>query len=92
MMRRPEPEFVRHLVLEILDLGRKELQNFPALRADHMIVVFVFEVVLVLRFVIAKAHLPGQTRFRQQLQRAVNRRMTDGRIFAVYQKIQILAG
>ena len=55
-MRGLKPKFVRHLVLQIFDLLRKELKDLAALRADHMIVVLVIIMMLVIRLVIAEPH------------------------------------
>ena len=61
MMRRTETEFVRHFVLEVFDVLGEELDNLSTLRADHMVVVIMFEMVFVVCLVIAKAYLARQS-------------------------------
>ena len=91
MMRRPKAEFVCHLVLQILDLRRKKLQDLTAFRTDHMIVMLVFEMMLVLGLVIAEPYLACQPCLSKKLQRAVNGRVPDRRVLAMNQKIKVLA-
>ncbi len=58
-MRKSEPEFVRHLLLQRFDFRRYEFDHASTLRANHVIVVFVIEMVFVIGLVIAKTHLTG---------------------------------
>jgi hypothetical protein len=66
MMRKPESEFVRHFVLHLLDVWGKELDHAAALRADHVIVMLVIEMMFVVGFVVAKPHFAGEPGFRKQ--------------------------
>ena len=91
MMRKPESEFVRHFVLELLDVGGKELDDAAALSADHVIVMLVIEMVLVVRLVVAKPHLAGEPCFSQEFQRPVDGRVAYGRVLAVDEPVQVLA-
>lgn len=66
MMRKPEPKFVRHLILKLFYLCRNELDHLSALRADHMVVMFMLEMMLVIGLVIAKPHLTSKPGFSQE--------------------------
>jgi hypothetical protein len=83
MMRKPEPEFVRHFVLQLLDAGGKKLDNAAALGADHVVVMLVVEMMLVIGLVVTEPHLAGESGLRQELQGAINRGVPDGRVFAM---------
>lgn len=89
-MRWFEPETTCHLILHLFNAGRKELDDFSALRADHVIVMFVVVMVLVIRFAVAKANLAGESRFGEQFKRAVNRRESNVWILFVNQVVQVL--
>ena len=58
-----ETEVVRHLVLKLLNVRRKEFNDAPALGADHVIVVFVIIVVLVICLVVPESDLAGEAGF-----------------------------
>lgn len=90
-MRRSETEIACHLILQILDIGRKELDHLAAMRADHVVMMLVIVVVLIVGFVIAKPDLACETRLCQQLQRAIYGRQTDGRIFFMDEIVKIFA-
>src|SRR5687768_11365005 len=66
VMRGAKFKLLRHLILKVLDRRRKELDHLTALRADHVIVMLMIVMMLVIRFVIAKADLAGETRFCQE--------------------------
>src|SRR6266536_665658 len=57
--------FCRHCILDGLELRREKLDDLPALRTDHVIVVLVFVVMLVVSSTIAKADFPSKASFRQ---------------------------
>ena len=65
VMRRSKAEIARHLILQILDSRRKELDDFAAMRADHVIVMLMIIVMLVVRFVVAETNFPSEPCFRQ---------------------------
>ena len=90
-MRRTEPEFVRHLILQVFDVGRKELNDLPAFGADHVIVVLVIEMMLVVGLVVSEANFAGQARFREKFERPVDSGMTDRLIFFLHEPVQVLA-
>ena len=52
-----------HGVLERFQFSRKELDDLATLGADHVIVMFVFIVMFVMRATIAKTNLPRQPGF-----------------------------
>lgn len=90
-MGRAKAKLVRHLILQLFDVGRKELDYLTAMRADHMIVMFVIVVVLVVSLVVAKSYLACQAGLGEQLKRPVDRRQPDGRIFLVDQTVESFA-
>src|SRR5215204_6229239 len=67
-------------VLNGFELGREELDNLAALRTDHVIVVLMFVVMFVVRASIAEAHLARESGFSEQLERAIDGRLADGRV------------
>ena len=91
-MRKLESKFVRHLLLQSLDLFREKLNYPAAFSADHVIVMFVFEVVFVVGLVVAKANFSGEARFGQKFKGAVDGRVADGWILFLDQPVKILAG
>lgn len=66
-MRRTKSKSFCHLVLEIFDLLRKELDHPTANSADHMIVMFMVIMMLVICLVVAESHFAGQSSFGQEL-------------------------
>ena len=66
MMRKPEPEFVRHFVLELFDVGGEEFDDATAVDADHVVVMFVVEMMLVVGLVITEAHLTCESGFGEE--------------------------
>lgn len=84
-------EVARHLVLEIFDLRTKELDDPSALKADHMVMMFVIVMVLVVCSVVPESHLAGKTSLCQQFQRAINGRQSDRRIELVDYRVKVLA-
>ena len=89
MMRGPKAKFVRHLILKVFDVLRKKLDNLAALGADHMIVMSMVVVVLIIRLVIAEPNFPCEPGFGKKLKRPIDRRMANGGVFSMHQKIQV---
>src|SRR6185369_11835212 len=81
VMRRTESEFVRHLILQIFDVGRKEFDDLPALGADHMIVMLMIEVMLVISLVVSETNFAGESRLCEKFQSSVDGCMTDRFVF-----------
>ena len=81
-----------HLILNCFEFGRIELYDLSTLGADHMVVMLVFVIVFVVRAAVAKTDLARQTGVRQQLQSAIDSRMTDRWIFGLDQTIEVFAG
>src|SRR5947207_2156038 len=81
-----------HRILNRLQLGRVELNDLPALRADHVIVMLMFIVVFVVRAPISKTYFASQSRFGQETKRAIDRSLTNGRILLAYQTVEVFAG
>src|SRR5205809_1110150 len=81
MMRRTEPKFVRHLVLQRLDVRREELDHPTTFSADHMVVMLVVVVVLVIGLVVAETHFACERSLGEKLERAIHGRMSDGGVF-----------
>ena len=88
-MCRLKAKVARHLILQVLDVGRKKLDDLAALSTDHMVVVFVIVMMLVIGLVIAKSDLTRQAGLGQELKRAVNGRKADGRVFFVHQAVEV---
>src|SRR5215204_3913873 len=91
MMRRAESKFLRHLVLEIFDVRRKEFDHLTALGADHMIVMLVIVMMLVIGLVIAESHFAREPSLGEKLERPVYGRVADGRILFLHQPVKIVA-
>src|SRR5205809_1130680 len=81
-----------HLVLNRFQLGRIELDDFSADRANHVIVMLMLVIVLEVRAPVAETRFAGQPRIRQKLQRTVNRSLPDARVLFADQAIEIFAG
>jgi hypothetical protein len=80
------------LVLQRLQLSRKEFNYSATLRTDHVIVVLVLVVVLVVSDAVAKADLARESGLSQQFERAINRGLPDAWIFLLYEPVEVLAG
>lgn len=74
---------------EFLHLPRRELDDAPAPPADHMVVVFLTERVLVVRLLHVKAHFAKDATFDQEWECAVNRRFADA-LVTVIQRVEYL--
>lgn len=91
-MGRNESKFGRGLILQVLDLGRKEFDHQTTGRTDHVIVVFVLKMVFVVCLVVAEADLAGQAGFCQQFERTINRRVADRWVAAADTVVEVLDG
>lgn len=92
VVRGPEPEMVCHLILQSLDLGRVELDHTAAVSADHVVVMLMVIVMFVIGLVVAKTDLTGKARVGQQLERSIDRSLTDVWIQPLDQLIKVFAG
>ena len=90
MMRRAETELIGHLILQILNVLRKEFDHLTALCTDHVVVMRMIVVMLVISLVVTESDLTGQARFGQKLKCPINGRVTDRGVLAMNQKIEIL--
>lgn len=62
-------------VLEFLNFFTVELNNFFAVLADDVVMVWVMGIIRIIEFVIlAEIHFSHQSTFRKQRKRAINRR------------------
>jgi hypothetical protein len=80
-----------YLFLETLDFLILELHDFSAAGADQVVMVALVRDVVVLRLGAEVAGL-GQARFAEQIQRAVNGRQSDVRVFLGQQAVHLLGG
>ena len=80
-----------HCILNCFEFRRIKLYDLVAFRANHVVVMFVFVVVLVMRATVAKANLARQSGFRQQPQRSIHCRLAYARILRLHQAIKVFA-
>jgi hypothetical protein len=73
--------FGGHLILERFQFGREKLDDLAALRTDHVIVMLMFVVVFVVRASVAKAHFAREPGLGEDLERAIDGSLADGRVF-----------
>ena len=78
-----------HRVLERFELSRKELNDLAALGADHVVVMLMFVVMFVVRAAVAEADFAREPGFGQELERAIDGRLADGRVFSLHQPVKI---
>jgi len=90
-MSRDKAEVARHLILEFLDVRRKEFDHLSTFSADHMIVMFVIVMMLVVGFIVTKTNLAGEPGFSEELESAVNCRQTNGFVQFTYEKVKAFA-
>ncbi len=76
--------------LELIHLAGKKLYRTAAFRAHHVMMAAPIVLMLESRDTIVESHLTGQTAFRQQFKRPVNRRVADARIFFLHQAVQFI--
>lgn len=79
----------RQLILKRFKFGRKEFDDATALGTDHVIMMLMLVIVFVVSEPIAKANLARQPGFREELQRAIHRGLTDAGVFFFDQTIEI---
>ncbi len=91
MMSRLKAKAYGHLILQLLYVGRKELDHLAAIGADHMIVVFVIVMVFVVGLAVAETNLTRKAGLGQEFYRPIDRCQADRRIFPVYKAVEILA-
>ena len=89
MLRDLEAMLGSHGVLECFQFGRKELDDSAALGADHVIVVLMFVVVFVVRAAVAKTNFAREARFGQELERAIDGGLADGRVLSLHQPVEV---
>ncbi len=92
MMRCPKPEFVRHLVLQGLDIGREEFNDLAALRADHVVVMLVIVVMFVVGLIVAEPNLAGESRLGKKLERSIHGCMADRGILLLNYPVKVVRG
>lgn len=78
-----------HGVLKSFQFSRKELDDLAALGTDHVIVVLVFVVMFVVRASVAETNFARESGFGEQFERAINGRLTDGRVLTLHQPVEI---
>ncbi len=83
----PETEFGCHLILQILDLGGKKLDDRSAFGADHVVVMFVIVMMLVVCPVVTETNFSCKSRLGQKLQRPVYRCKTDAPVLSMNQSV-----
>ena len=84
-----KPVLRGHRVLDPFQLLGIELDDAATLRADHVIVMLMFVVVLVMSAVVAKTHLAREAGFRQEFECAIDRCLADARIFFLHEAVEI---
>src|SRR6267142_311334 len=81
-----------HLILNSFQLRRVELDDLSTDRTDHVIVMLMLVIVFVMGAAIAEARFAGQPRISQELQGAVDRRLSHARVLFTHQAIEIFTG
>jgi len=89
MLRDFEVMLRGHRVLNGFELGREELDDAAALRTDHVIVMLMFVIVFVVRASVAEAHLAREAGLSEQLERAIDGRLADGRVFFFDELVEV---
>lgn len=79
-------------LFQLIHFPGKEFHGTAALRANHMVmtapVVLVFEA----GNAIVEGDFAGESTLRQQLERAINRGVTNASIFLLHQAVQFISG
>jgi len=78
------------LLLKPFDLARKELDRTATIRANHMMVATPVVLMFVAGDAIMKGDFAGQATLGQQLECAVNSRVTDPGVFFLDQPMQLV--
>ena len=81
-----------HRVLNRLKLGGEELNYLATLHADHVVVMLVLVVMLVVCSPVAEAHFACESGFSQELERAIDCGLADGRVFGLNEPVEVFAG
>src|SRR5215510_3073261 len=79
-----------HFVLDCFQFRRVELDDLSALRADHVVVMFMLVIMFVVRATVAEAGLARKPSLGQQLERPVHGCLADARIFRADQPIEVI--
>lgn len=82
----------RQLILKRFQFGGKEFDDATTFGTNHVIVMLMLVIVFVVSAPVAKADLAGQPCFRQEFQRAIDRGLSDARVFLLDQAIKVFAG
>ena len=69
---------------------REELHRTPTVGAHHVVVAAAVVLVLVASDAVMKSDLAGKSTFREQLERAVDRRESDLRVFLFHQAVKLI--
>jgi hypothetical protein len=80
------------LLFELANFLGKKFHRAAAAGADHVVMAAAVVLVLVTSNAVVEGNLAGQSAFRQQLQRAVNRGVSDAGIFFLYQAVKFVGG
>jgi hypothetical protein len=78
------------VLLNLLDLRRKELYRATAISADHVVVIAAIVLVLVSRHSVVKCDFTSKTTLREQLQRSVDGGEPDLRVFLFDEPVQLI--
>jgi hypothetical protein len=76
-------------LLEPVHFVRKKLDRASALGADHMVMTAAVILMLVASNPVVESDLAGQSAFRQQLQRSVDRGISNARVFFLHQAMKL---
>ena len=77
-------------LFQLIDLVGKKFHRASALGAHHVVMAAPVVLMLVAGDAIVKGDFAGQSAFREQLQRAVDRGIADARIFFLHQPVQFV--
>lgn len=92
MTRRRKLELLADPVLHPLDLGSKELHGVSTYRTNHVMVAAAVQTVFEAGDAVVEFDLRGETALREELQRAINGGVADGRIALSNQVVQFFGG
>lgn len=81
-----------HRVLYCFEFSGKKLDDAATFRADHVIVMLMFVVVLVVGDAVAKANFTRQPGFSQKLQSPVDSGLSNTGIVLLDQAVKVFAG
>lgn len=92
VLRRYVMESLSGALLDLLNLGGKELDGIAAHRADHVVMVAPIEAMFESSYSIAKLNLGSQTALSEEPKRAIDGRVADGGLLLLNQMMQFLSG